>query len=130
MALEPHVPGLLSVVKPEAMKTSNGSIRHRRSRTTAPRRAQLLAAFERSGLSAAAFARQHRLHYTTFCNWRQRQGQAKPAPDFVQVELPPPSAPAELVLELGTGVRVRITEEGQLELAARLLKALCAPTPC
>ena len=112
------------------MKISNGFARRRRSRTTATRRTQLLAAFERSGLSAAAFARQHDLHYTTFCGWRQRQGQAAPSPGFVQVELPPPSAPAELVLELGTGVRVRITEEGQLELAARLLKALCAPTPC
>lgn len=112
------------------MKTSNGFARRRRSRTPATRRTQLLAAFERSGLSAAAFARQHHVRYTTFCNWRQRQGQAKPAPDFVQVELPPPSAPAELVLELGTGVRVRITEAGQIELAARLLKALCARTPC
>jgi hypothetical protein len=112
------------------MKTSNGYVRPRRARTSPTQRAQLLATFERSGLSAAAFARRHRLHYTTFCNWRQRQGQAKPAPDFVQVELPPPSAPEELVLELGTGVRVRITDAGQIELAARLLKALCAPTPC
>ena len=112
------------------MKTSNGFARHRRSRTTATRRTQLVAAFERSGLSAAAFARQHHLRYTTFCNWRQRQGQAKPAPDFVQVELPSPSAPAELVLELGTGVRVRITEEGQIELAARLLQVFSHATPC
>jgi hypothetical protein len=81
-------------------------------------------------LSAAAFARQHHLQYTTFCNWRQRQGKPQPSPGFVQVELPPPSAPAELVIELGSGARVRITEEGQLELAARLLKALCAPMPC
>jgi transposase-like protein len=110
------------------MKISN-RFRSRRSRVSATRRAQLLAAFERSGLSAAAFARQHHLRYTTFCNWRQRQGKAAPSPDFVQVELPPP-APVELVLELGTGARVRITEAGQIELAARLLKALCAPTPC
>ena len=118
------------MVKPEAMKTSNAFARCRRSRTPAPRRTQLLAAFERSGLSAAAFARQHHLRYTTFCNWRQRQGQAKPAPDFVQVELPPPAAPAELVLELGAGARVRITEAGQLELAARLLQVLSHATPC
>jgi transposase-like protein len=112
------------------MKTSNGSVRHRRSRTTATRRTQLLAAFERSGLSAADFARQHHLQYTTFCNWRQRQGKPQSSPGFVQVELPPPSAPAELVIELGSSARVRITEAGQLALAARLLKALCAPTPC
>jgi hypothetical protein len=81
-------------------------------------------------LSAAAFARQHHLHYPTFCNWRQRQGKPQPAPGFVQVELAPSAAPAELVLELGTMARVRITAAGQLELAARLLNALCAPTPC
>lgn len=112
------------------MKTSNRVARRRRARTTAWRRAQLLAAFERSGLSAAAFARQQGLNYTTFCNWRQRQGQAKPAPDFVQVELPPPSAPAELVLELGPCARLRITEAGQMELAARLLQVLSRATPC
>jgi transposase-like protein len=117
------------VVKTGAMKTTNGFACHRRSRTSAAQRAQLLAAFERSGLSAAAFARQHDLHYTTFCGWRQRQGQAAPSPGFVQVELPPP-APVELVLELGTGARVRITDAGQIELAARLLQRLNAPTPC
>lgn len=116
------------MVKTGAMKTSNGYVRHRRSRTTIVRRAQLLAAFERSGLSAAAFARQHDLHYSTFCGWRQRQGQAALSPGCVQVELPPP-APVELVLELGTGARVRITDAGQLELAARLLQRLNAPTP-
>ena len=121
---------MASVVEAGMMKTSNGFVRSLRTRTSAPRRAQLLAAFERSGLSAAAFARQHHLHYTTFCNWRQRQGQAKSAPDFVQVELPPPPAPAELVLELGPFARVRITKAGQLELAARLLQVLSQATPC
>lgn len=81
-------------------------------------------------MSAAAFARQHGLRYTTFCNWRQRQGQAHPSPGFVQVELPPAAARAELVIELGTGARLRLTDAGQIELAARLLQALHAPTPC
>jgi hypothetical protein len=82
-------------------------------------------------LSAAAFARQHQLHYTTFCNWRQRQAKANPAPGFVEVELSaPPPAAAELVLELGTQARVRITDAGQIELAARLLQALRPSTPC
>ena len=128
--LGPHVPRLVSVVKAGTMKTSNGFVRSLRTRTSVTRRARLLAAFERSGLSGAAFARQHHLHYTTFCGWRPRQGQAAPPPGFVQVELPPPPAPAELVLELGTGVRVRITEEGQIELAARLLRVLSHATPC
>ena len=113
------------------MKTSNGMARLRRARTSPTRRVQLLAAFERSGLSAAAFARQHRVNYTTFCGWRQRQAQANPSPGFVQVELSAsPPAAAELVLELGAAARVRITDAGQIELAARLLNALSTPTPC
>jgi transposase-like protein len=118
------------VVKTEAMKTSNGYVRHRRSRTTATRRAQLLAAFERSGLSAAAFARQHDLHYTTFCGWRQRQAKAEPSSGFVQVELATPEAPAELVIELGASGRMRIRHAGQMVLAVRLLRELQSSEPC
>jgi hypothetical protein len=121
---------LTGVVKPAAMKTSNGFARRRRARTTASRRAQLLAAFDRSGWSAAAFARQQGLHSTTFCNWRQRQGPAKPSPDFVQVELTPPEIPTALVIELGPSARVRRTSAGQIELAVRLLQARHAPVPC
>jgi hypothetical protein len=40
------------------MKSLNGFARHRRRRTSPSRRTELLAAFDRSGLSAAAFARQ------------------------------------------------------------------------
>jgi hypothetical protein len=81
-------------------------------------------------LSAAAFARQHKLHYTTFCGWRQRQAQARPAPGFVQVELSSSLTPVELVLELGPHARLRIRDAGHIELAARLLQALRTPTPC
>jgi hypothetical protein len=42
----------------------------------------------------------------------------------------PPPASVELVLELGAGARVRITEAGQLELALRLLQVLSQATPC
>src|ERR1035437_6993281 len=91
------------------MNSSNGT--RRRPLTDAAQRAKLLVAFARSGLSAAAFARHHGLHYTTFCNWRQRQGQAKPSPDFVQVELPPPCARAELVIDLGAGARLRLSPQ-------------------
>ncbi len=130
MFWRPTVPRLKRVVKAGPMKNTHGFTRPRRSRTSVTRRAQLLAAFERSGLSAAAFARQHHLHYTTFCNWRQRQASTKPAPDFVQVELSPPPARAGLVIELGSFARVRITEAGQMELAAQLLQVLSHATPC
>jgi hypothetical protein len=83
-----------------------------------------LAAFARSGLSAAAFARQHQINYTTFCGWRHRQSNAKPAPDFVQVEISPAPTSSELVIELGVHARLRLHSADQLELAARLLQSL------
>ena len=112
------------------MKTSNASSRRRLRRTQADRRAQLLTAFDRSGLSAAAFARQHALNYTTFCGWRQQRAKTKTSPGFVQVELPTPAAPAELTIELGAQARLRITSASQIGLAARLLQALNAQTAC
>jgi len=112
------------------MKTSNGFTRLRRRRTSPSRRARLLAAFARSRLSAAAFARQPRLHATTFCGWRVRQARANPSPGFVQVELSAPPPPVGLVVEWGGAARRRITDVGQLELAARLRHALHAPTAC
>jgi hypothetical protein len=112
------------------MKTSNGSPRHRARRTRADRRAQLLAAFDRSGLSAAAFTRQHGLNYTTFCGWRQRRAAAKPSPGFVQVELPAPAALDELVIELNARARMRITAASQIELAACLLQRLNPTASC
>jgi len=98
--------------------------------TTAAERTQLLTAFERSGLSAAAFARQHALNYTTFCGWRQRQGKADPLPAFVEVELPTAPEAPELVVEWGAQARLRIRCLGQIPLAVRLLQDLNAATPC
>ena len=112
------------------MKRTKHSSPRRGARTRAARRAKLLAAFDRSGLSAAAFARQHGLTYTTFCGWRHRRAKTKPSPQFVQVELPAATAPAELVVELNAHARLRLTGANQLELAARLIKALNAATPC
>jgi hypothetical protein len=80
-------------------------------------------------MSAAAFAREHGLHYTTFCGWRQRRDKAQTSPAFVEVELPAPSAPMELCIELGAHARLRVHSEGQIVLAARLLQKLSA-APC
>jgi transposase-like protein len=112
------------------MKRPNGFPRRRSRRTNGARRARLLAAFDHSGLSAAAFARQHGLNYTTFCGWRQRQAKTKPAPDFVQIEVPRPAASDPLVIELAAGVRIRINSAGQIELAVRLLQSLNPTAPC
>ena len=90
----------------------------RKGRVSARERAQLLLEFDRSGLSAAAFAREHGLNYTTFCGWRQRRDQGKGSPVFVEVELPAPSVPVELWVELGTHARLRVQSENQVALNA------------
>lgn len=110
------------------MRTSKPLSRARR--TDALRRAQLLAAFDRSGLSAADFARRHDLNYTTFCGWRQRRAKANGAPAFVEVELPAASAPAGLVIELGPVARMRIESAGQIGLAAGLIQAFNTRGSC
>jgi hypothetical protein len=106
------------------MKTIN------QRRLAAARRAKLLAAFDRSGLSGAAFARQHQINYMTFCGWRQRRDKAQASPGFIEVELPASAVPVEVVIELGAEARMRLQSAAQIELAARLLQALNAPRPC
>jgi len=105
------------------VKQNSVSPRRRAPRTDVVRRSQLLAAFDRSGLSAADFARQHGVHYTTFCRWRQRRDRGKPSPAFVQVELALPTPASELVIEMGEA-RLRLGSAEQLPLAARLLQIL------
>jgi len=112
------------------MKIYNGSPRHRQRVTPASRRAQLLAAFDRSRLSAAAFARRHGIGYSTLCAWRHHQAKTKPSPGFVQVEVSEPIAPVELVIELGAQARVRVTSDRQIELAVRLIERFNTPAAC
>ena len=112
------------------MKPTHRSARGRTTAAELARRARLLAAFDRSGLSAAAFARRHRLTYTTFCGWRAQRAKVKGSLAFVQVELPAPAAPVELTIELGAPARMRIHSAGQIQLATRLLQALDAKSAC
>jgi transposase-like protein len=105
------------------------SFPRRLRRTNAQRRAQLLAAFNRSGLSGAAFARQYKLNYTTFCGWRH-QAKAKAAPGFVQVEMPAALPDAGLMIELGAQARLRLSSASQFGLAVQLLHQFNAHAPC
>ena len=118
------------VINAGAMKSLNGFPRHRKPRTSSSRRTQLLAAFDRSGLSAAAFARRHGLPYTTFCGWRHRRAKTKVSPAFVEVEVPGPAAAVELLIEVGAPTRLRISSAGQIELVARFLHCFNALASC
>jgi transposase-like protein len=112
------------------MSSPNHFPRRRTSVAELVRRARLLEVYDRSGLSGAAFARQHGITYTTFCNWRQQRAKAKaPAsPAFVQVELPTPGV--ELTVELGAHACVRLNAIGQIALATELIRALNAKSAC
>ena len=112
------------------MKTNKASPHSRSSRTDTAHRTQLLAAFDRSGLSAAAFTRQHGLNYTTFCGWRAQRAKTRTTPAFVQVEVPAPIPPVELVIEVGPHTRLRVHSESQIALATQLLQRLNAPATC
>ena len=108
------------------LSSSDGLPRQRR--TNPAERAELLDAFERSGLSGAAFARKHGIRYGTFDVWRRQRRKADPG--FVQVEVAPAQRSVDLVIEFGTGARLRLATAEQVALAAQLLQALNSRQPC
>jgi transposase-like protein len=119
-----------------------------RVRVTAERRAALVAEFRRSGLSGYRFARLSGVKYPTLMAWVKRaaHGVADPGPGphpaaaggrqlvkarplkLVEavVDRTAAKSPA-LMLDLGGGVRMALTDAGQLTLAAQLIQALQRP---
>jgi hypothetical protein len=103
-----------------------------RVRRSGAQRAEILAAFDASGVSAAEFARLVGVKYLTLAGWLHRRGRPRgevgprnaPAVRFVEAAVPPPEASAPLELELPGGVRLRLTEPAQVPLAAALLRGL------
>ena len=113
-----------------------------RGRVFTPRqkRDELLAEFERSGLSGAKFAQLAGVRYTTFAGWVQQHRKARrvdkshgmraAAPQVRLVEVQPgkpmvknaPAAPLRVLLP--GGAVIEVADDAQAEVAARLLKAL------
>ena len=102
-----------------------GASPHRR-RFTATERERLLTELDRSGLTAAAFARERQLTYTTLCHWRHQRARGKRIA-FAEVELVPPPVVEPLVIEFGSHARLRLSSPAQVELVATLLKHFQAP---
>jgi hypothetical protein len=103
-----------------------------RLRFTAGQRGELLAAFDRGGQSAMAFARGHGVNYQTFIAWlRKRRERGMPAaggPAFAEVRLEPAScAAAPLRVTLPCGSVVEIGSRAAIALAVELLTALRRP---
>lgn len=103
-----------------------------RVRTSKAQRRVILARFESSGMSAAQFARQTGLKYSTFALWVQRYRRTKrperksPLRLLEAVVTASPSKSA-LLVQLPYGARLEISEAGQVPLVAALLRALEQP---
>ena len=120
------VPALASASAPKLPVTLDTKGRVRTSRE---QRRLILAEFERSGMSAAQFARQTGLKYSTLAYWvqhhrrRRRPARRSPLRLLEAVVAPSPSA-ATLQVLLPGGARLEIREAGQVPLAAALVHAL------
>jgi transposase-like protein len=106
-----------------------------RVRSTAEARAEAVAEYRRSGLSASAFAKIAGISKNTFWNWLQCHGltqkrgpslsksRSHPPISFVQVTAQ--AAPASaLLVRLPGGATVEVADELQAVLAARLIQSL------
>jgi len=118
-------------------------------RVSAQRREVLLDEFERCGVSAAEFAAQIGVKYTTFAHWRQKRMRSRAADGEMVSPVPVALLPAgaeqatrwvEAVVEangsggaasgpslkivLPGGARLEISETAQMKLAVELLRAL------
>jgi transposase-like protein len=105
-----------------------------RLRYTPAQRGELLEAFDRSGLSAMAFSRQHGVSYQTFIAWLRKRRQSGEAllpgvPAFAEVMLqePPPTPCAALRIVLPCGTALEVSSRAALPLAAELLQTLRRP---
>lgn len=106
-----------------------------RVRTSLEQRRGILAEFERSGISAAQFAKVSGIKYSTFAGWLQRQRRAKkPAGQNRPVRLleavmeqaqgGAASSASPVVVRLPDGSRIEIADAKQIPLAAALVRAL------
>jgi len=104
-----------------------------RMRTSKERREQLLAEFDRSGLSGARFAKMAGIKYPTFAGWlhvrRREEGTGRPAGKgrkrVTWVEAVPQAA-ATLRVELPGGAWMALGSAEQARTAALLLRELAA----
>ena len=103
-----------------------------RVRRSAGQRAEILAAFDQSGVSAAEFARLVGVKYPTLAGWLHRRGRPRgevgpgkaPAVRFVEAAVPPTPVPVEL--ELPGPVKLRLSEPAQVPLVVALLRGLAS----
>lgn len=103
----------------------------RRRRYTAAQRQEFLTQYQRSGLSASTFARQHGLNLSTLYQWTQRRESVspRPVPLFKEVLLPTtPTLPAWAAeIALGHELTLRLGSQISAEFIAQVLQHLRRP---
>lgn len=103
-----------------------------RTRYTKTYKSEVVSAYERSGMSAAAFAEHCGIKYPTFASWLAKTKRISENNDhshelsqpFVIAEFASPQATDSIKLELPSGVIVHVSSASQLGLLADLLKTL------
>jgi transposase-like protein len=109
-----------------------------RVRASKEQRRVILAEFERSGVSAARFAKRTGLKYSTFAGWLQRYGRAKPKGPrsrpvrlleavLDQGVLPERTNGEVVVVQVSGQARVELSALAQLPLVVALVRALEKP---
>lgn len=118
-------------------ETTSGALvksdRAGRTRYTKSYKAEVIQAYEQSGMSAAAFAEHCGVKYPTFASWiakgkRSVSGnfccEGDETQQFIIAEFGSPRTETSLKLELPSGVIVHVSSASQLGLLADLLKTL------
>ena len=95
--------------------------RRQRVRRTRVQQAELVAEYQRSGISAPEFARLSGIKYQTLCGWLRR---SRPQPAIKWVEAVQAEGPLSLKLQFPGGAWVEVANHQQVALAAKLVQAL------
>ena len=120
-------------MQPEVSTSIIKSDRIGRTRYRAQYKAEVLAAFESSGLSGPAFARECGVKYPTFASWVAKARKSRAVPDtsapstpFLIAEIGEDSTSSSSALEvtLPGGACLRAGNAQQVRLLAELLKTL------
>jgi transposase-like protein len=100
-----------------------GAKRDGRGRRLAVRREreEVIAAYERSGMTQREFAQREGIKFHTFTGWLKRYRPQAGKPAFAEVRMAKPTPRSELVVSLPSGLVVRGTEAAQM---ADLIKRL------
>ena len=107
----------------ELVETGEKRDRMGRKITPTDRRVELVAAFKRSGLTQAEFARRECIRYTTFCSWMQQSRRVRRTPlRFAEVKIPAAASSAALEVRLTDGTVVRGASAPDVAAVVRALK--------